>query len=88
MRRAIAAVLDAVIPFWILGIGPLCWILRDGLGPGAIDSQGMHSAVRFLLTFYWGPVLVALAALRLLVRRRRGGGREGEAGRAESDQTS
>ena len=68
MRRAIAQALDGVVLFWALGIGPLCWILRDGLGPGAVDSHGAHAVVRFLLTFYWGPVLAALIALRLWLR--------------------
>ena len=57
MRRAIEAVLDALLMFWFLAIGPFCWFLRDGLGPGAVDSHGMHAVARFLLTFYWGPVL-------------------------------
>ena len=70
MRRAIAAVLDALLLFWSLAIGPFCWLLRDGLGPGAVDSHGTHAVARVLLTFYWGPVLVALMTLRLLARRR------------------
>jgi hypothetical protein len=73
MRRAIAGVLDALVLFWALAIGPFCWILRDGLGPDAVDSHGPQAVARFLLTFYWGPVLATLVALRLLVRRRRAG---------------
>jgi hypothetical protein len=71
MRRAIAVFLDALLIFWAMAIGPLCWLLRDGLGPAAVDSRGADAVVRFLLTFYWGPALVVIAALRLLVRRRR-----------------
>jgi len=58
-------VLNTLILGWLL-IGPLCWILRDGLGPSSVDSMGSNAIVRFLFTFYWGPVLVALALLRLL----------------------
>jgi hypothetical protein len=69
MRQAIAAVLDALLMFWALAIGPFCWILRDGLGPGSVDSHGWYAVARFLMTFYWGPTLALLLALRLLVRR-------------------
>jgi hypothetical protein len=78
MRQAISAALDGFALFWGLAIGPLCWLLRDGLGPGSVDSHGAHAVSRFLLTFYWGPVLVALVALRLLVRRRGAGRRARE----------
>lgn len=51
---------------WVVGIGPLCWILRDGLGPRSVDSHGLVAVVRFLFTFYWGPVLAGLSVLYLL----------------------
>ena len=74
MRRAIAAVRDTLLLLllyfplfcllvWIAAIGPFCWLLRDGLGPDSVESHGAHAVARFLLTLYWGPVLVALAAL-------------------------
>jgi hypothetical protein len=40
-------------------------VLRDGLGPDAVDSHGGPAVARFLMTFYWGPVMVALALLTL-----------------------
>ena len=43
--------------------GPICWILRDGLGPDAVDSHGWQAVARFLRTFYWGPITVLLALL-------------------------
>ena len=48
---------------WIVAVGPFCWMLRDGLGPDSVQSHGPHAVARFLGTFYWGPVLVALVAL-------------------------
>ncbi|MDB5351786.1 MAG: hypothetical protein JWN86_3033 [Planctomycetota bacterium] len=78
MRQTISAALDGLALFWGLAIGPFCWLLRDGLGPGSVDSHGAHAVARFLLTFYWGPVFVALMALRLLVRQR-GAGRRASA---------
>ncbi len=62
-------VADAALVLWLL-LGPLCWILRDGLGPGAVESQGLPAAGRFLMTFWWGPVLVGLAAVQVALRRR------------------
>lgn len=36
---------------------PLVWILRDGLGPGMVESTGIDSVYRFLVL--WGvPALV------------------------------
>jgi hypothetical protein len=72
MRRVVAAILDSLLIFWVLLVGPLCWILRDGLGPGAVDSHGVYAVLRFLFTFYWGPVLGALVVLRLALRERGG----------------
>jgi hypothetical protein len=37
--------------FWLL-ISPLCWILRDGLGPNTRESHGWTAIARFLLAFY------------------------------------
>jgi hypothetical protein len=62
MRHAIATILDGLLLIWIL-IGPICWILRDGLGPDSVASHGLHAVVRFLLTFYWGALFAALAIL-------------------------
>ena len=61
--------LAGALVFWAVGLGPLCWILRDGLGPRSVDSHGVNAVVRFLFTFYWGPVLAALAMLCLLCHR-------------------
>jgi hypothetical protein len=69
MRRTTVAVIDSILLFWALGLGPLCWILRDGLGPNSVDSHGTDAVARFCLTFYWGPTLLALVALRLLLGR-------------------
>lgn len=67
--RIIRDLLGGVLLFWVLGIGPLCWILRDGLGPKSMESHGLAAVARFFFTFYWGPVLVVLAGLCLLCHR-------------------
>lgn len=41
--------------FLLLFVGPLAWILRDGLGPEATDSAGWNAIRRMFWTFYWGP---------------------------------
>jgi hypothetical protein len=66
-------VLDGLLLAWVVCFGPFCWILRDGLGPGSIDSHGMQAVFRFAMTFYWGPILVGLLLLRLAIHRRSAG---------------
>ncbi|WP_020475537.1 hypothetical protein [Zavarzinella formosa] len=50
---------------------PLVWIVRDGLGPDAVDSAGIQSVSKFAVM--WGlPALtlaVAVAGLTLVQRR-------------------
>ena len=67
VRDVTTTLLSAFIGFWVLALGPFCWILRDGLGPNSVDSHGLYAIVRFLMTFYWGPILVLLVVLRLIV---------------------
>jgi hypothetical protein len=67
LRDVTSALFNAFLIFWVLAIGPLCWILRDGLGPNAVDSHGLNATARFLMTFSWGPVLLLLVILRLVV---------------------
>ena len=50
MRQAVLAALDGLALIWGLAVGPFCWLLRDGLGPGSVDSHGAHAVARFLLT--------------------------------------
>ena len=48
---------------WVVCFGPLCWILRDGLGPNSTESHGLFAVYRLLGTCWWGPVLGILIAL-------------------------
>jgi hypothetical protein len=70
MRSALHCAAWGLLAFWVFGAGPLCWILRDGLGPDSVDSNGWHAVARFLMTFYWGPVALALLAVVVLARKR------------------
>lgn len=49
----------------IVLLGPLAWILRDGLGPSSTESSGLQAFEKMLGTFYWGP-LTTVAALTFL----------------------
>jgi hypothetical protein len=69
MRPMGIRALDGLIVFWVLAAGPLCWMLRDGLGPGAGESQGVEAMARWLRTFSWGPVLVVLVVVRRVLGR-------------------
>jgi hypothetical protein len=44
----------------LLGL-PFAWLMRDGMGPGAVESSGMAAVVKCLKTFYIGPALGLLA---------------------------
>ena len=54
-------------------IGPLVWILRDGLGPDSTDSIGWGAVTRLFWTFYWGPatLLACLVGVVAYICRRR-----------------
>jgi hypothetical protein len=71
MRSFLAIFVNGCIAVWLVGVGPLCWILRDGLGPNSVDTVGSGALVRFLMTFWWGPVLAGLILARLALSRRR-----------------
>jgi len=62
--RVIFFTLDSLIVFLMM-LSPLIWILRDGLGPDATDSSGFDALGCFFMTFYFGPILIIIFALRL-----------------------
>jgi hypothetical protein len=66
LRKVFLGLCSTLLFCWVMGAGPLCWILRDGLGPKAVDSSGWQAVNRFSRTFYWGPVAFALGLLTVL----------------------
>ncbi|MDB9496254.1 hypothetical protein PN477_16605 [Spirulina subsalsa CS-330] len=72
MRRVawvqrILAFLYLLLMVWGLGVGTLAWIVRDGLGPVPVASQGRDALENFFFTFSWGPVMFILCgAIALL----------------------
>jgi hypothetical protein len=69
----IRSFLTAALLVWC-SVAPLAWILRDGLGPDAVDSHGWAAFQRFLGTYHWGPVFLGLVVIssgwRWFCRRR------------------
>ena len=68
MRGTIQALLVAGLTVWSM-CGMFAWILRDGLGPDAVESDGWEALTRFFWTYYWGPIFILLAAAAMLWAR-------------------
>jgi hypothetical protein len=69
MRFRIGLVIINNVLVILFLVSPLVWVLRDGLGPGATDSSGFSALYRFAMTFYFGPVVITILILRLLIRQ-------------------
>jgi len=70
MRKIIESVVDAMLVLAVIGLLPLAWLMRDGLGPDAVASSGLKAISRCFMTFYSGPILVAVVALAVFLRCR------------------
>ena len=68
MRQPLKILVDTVALLTILSLVPFAWILRDGLGPDSTTSSGMEALGRCFMTFYAGPISLALLGLALAVR--------------------
>jgi cytochrome c oxidase subunit IV len=80
MHRTTQTLLLAGLLAWSM-LGALVWVLRDGLGPNAIESHGWEALARQFWTFYWGPVLLVLVVLLVLLRRKTSRGLEDQQSR-------
>jgi hypothetical protein len=61
------SVADALLILFIL-LSPFVWILRDGFGPDAMESNGILAFKRAFLTFYWGPITLTSIIVSILGR--------------------
>lgn len=52
--------------FLIVFVGPLAWIMRDGLGPDATTSSGWRSCMEMFWCFHWGPATLTISVLFLV----------------------
>jgi len=67
-------VTNTLLGFAVIVLVPFAWIMRDGLGPSAVESSGFTAFERWFMTFWTGPIVITLAAaaigLHLGARRR------------------
>ena len=47
MRRPVAILFWVISAFALMGSGFMVWLLKDGLGPDAVDSHGVVAFTRF-----------------------------------------
>ena len=66
-HKVILVLIDSLLLITVLGVAPFAWILRDGLGPDSVTSNGFDALIRASMTFYAGPTALCLAGLRFLV---------------------
>ena len=69
MKTLIRSLINGLLIFTVTALLPFAWILRDGLGPNATTSEGMHAVSRFFMTFYSGPTLLVLIVLAVICYR-------------------
>jgi hypothetical protein len=62
--RLLAVILQALLGTWA-ACAPIVWIVRDGLGPGSVETTWPGSVLKFLVAWI-GPALL-LAAPRLVL---------------------
>jgi hypothetical protein len=60
MKRILILVADAAVGFAVLALAPFAWLMRDGLGPDAVESSGVAAIGRWFWTFSTGPILIGL----------------------------
>ena len=66
LPKTLLILVDALLLLAVLCVAPLAWVLRDGL-LGASQTAGFPAVGKAFMTFYAGPVILLLAAVRLLL---------------------
>jgi hypothetical protein len=78
-------ILLAGLVLWVLA-SPLVWILRDGLGPGMVESRGAHAAFKFAVGWGVPALALALPVIALSFIERRAANRASAGGRVTVDE--
>ena len=78
-------VLLACLVTWVAA-APLAWILRDGLGPGMVETTGRQAAFKFLGLWGIPALLLAVSALGLWLLERWLTGTATESDQTEGDE--
>ena len=66
MAKFTVAMLNSLLVS-VLCFLPIAWIIRDGLGPGSVESNGYEAILKCFKTFYVGPILILLGVLKLIL---------------------
>ncbi len=61
--------LDIFLGFAVVCVLPFAWLLRDGLGPSSVPTAGWAAAAKTFMSFYIGPAILLLTALKLALRK-------------------
>ena len=75
VRKTLAVVSWSIGGLILLVAVPFCWLLKDGLGPSAVDSHGLEAVRRFAVTvaecavWYLPPLLLGCAVFPWASRR-------------------
>ncbi len=69
IRQLLLALNDSFLISIVIFVSPIAWIVRDGLGPNAVDSQGLDALWRWFGTFWHGPLLIVMVISSLLLRK-------------------
>ena len=64
LAKFTAAMLNSLLVS-VLSFLPIAWIIRDGLGPGSVESNGYEAILKCFKTFYVGQILILLGVLKL-----------------------
>lgn len=71
MQKVVGIILLVLTIGVLLFFAPICWVLRNGMGPDSTMSSGYHAVGRFLFLFVfpvvalspvWGVALVLIKA--------------------------
>ena len=65
MISVASVVANSLLGLVIIAVVPFAWLLRDGLGPNAVESAGMEALARCFMTFYTGPVVIVTSAVAI-----------------------
>jgi hypothetical protein len=62
-------IVGALLLIVVVGILPIAWITRDGLGPNSVETTGVQAIVRCLTNFWVGPIILILLLIEVLLYR-------------------
>ena len=64
LAKFTAAMLNSLLVL-VFSFLPIAWIIKDGMGPGSVESNGYEAILKCFKTFYVGQILILLGVLKL-----------------------